>query len=465
MMPGISDLFLSSSLSKELYDQCKNNPIVDYHSHLSPQKIYENEIFSNITELWLRDDHYKWRALRLFGQDELIFRKKGNDFELFKTWCEIFPSLIFNPLYDWTKLELKQYFDTEAEPNSKNAKAIWEQLNGTIANKKLSPRSILMQSGVEVLCTSDDPTDSLEYHLKLRDEGGFEISILPTFRLDKLFYKENFNELKSWLKLLEAVTNRNISNLNDLKDGLIERHQFFHDCGCRMSDHGLEKISYIQCSDTDAEKLLASILNEKQLTQDEMDQWNSFVLVFIIGLNHSKKWTTLLHLGAIRNNNGVAYQRFGLDNGTDSVGDFTHAKGINKLLDHLENNDTLHKLVLFNLNPADNYLFSSIMGNFYGNGIINKVQHGPAWWFLDTREGITDHFNSYSNLGIYENFIGMVTDSRSFTSFVRHDYYRRTLAGLMALKVEKNEIITDQSNLHRFLKKVTYSNALEIFKG
>jgi glucuronate isomerase len=394
----------------------------------------------------------------------MSFIKHDNDFELFKNWCQIFPSLIFNPLYDWTKLELKKYFYTEIEPNSSNVAALWEQLNNTIVEKKHSPRSILIQSGVEIICTSDDPTDSLEYHQKIREEIEFKIKVLPTFRLDNLFYKHKFNDFNSWLKKLEIVTNKNIINLNILKDGLIKRHEVFHDLGCRMSDHGLESIRYIKCSDTDAEKIFFKILNEQHLSPDEIDQWNSYILVFVIELNHSKKWTTLLHLGAIRNNNSIAFQRFGLDNGTDSIGDFSHVKGVNDLLNYLEEKNKLHKVMLFNLNPADNYLFSSIMGNFYSNGIINKVQHGPAWWFLDTREGITDHFNSYSNLGIYENFSGMVTDSRSFTSFVRHDYYRRTLAGLMASKIMKNEIITDESNLQRLIKKVTYSNALELFK-
>lgn len=463
MKSKISKLFLNSDLSEKLYNQCKNNPIVDYHSHLSPKLIYENKIFSNITELWLKDDHYKWRALRLLGNDDPTFGQHGNDFELFKNWCHIFPSLIFNPLYDWSKLELKHYFNTEIEPNSSNVDALWEQLNSIIVEKKHSPRSILIQSGVEVICTSDDPTDSLEYHHKLRLDIEFNIKVFPTFRLDNLFYKQNFNELNSWLKKLEIITNKNITSLNILKDCLIERHQVFHDHGCRMSDHGLEKIEYIECSDNEAEKILCKILEDKHLSQEEIHQWNTYIIVFVIELNHSKKWTTLLHLGALRNNNTLAFQRFGLDNGTDSIGDFSHGNGLNKLLDRLEKNEKLHKIVLFNLNPADNYLFSSIMGNFYGNGIINKVQHGPAWWFLDTRQGITDHFNSYSNLGIYENFLGMVTDSRSFTSFVRHDYYRRTLSGLMASKIEKNEIITDQCNIQRILKKVTYSNALELF--
>ncbi len=462
-MSEIDNLFLSSQLAHELYDSCKANPIIDFHCHLSPKMIFEDKVFSNITELWLKDDHYKWRALRLFGAGDDLFRAEGKDFELFEQWCKVFPMLLFNPLLDWARLELWNYFKIDSEPNSENAKLLWEEMNSKINSEKLSPRKILASSKVQILCTSDDPADDLKYHKYLRALDNFPVKVFPTFRLDKLFYKIKFNEIKSWVSSLQEVNNKNISSIKDLKDSLIERHNYFHELGCRMSDHGIESINFILCNDFEADQIFLKIMAGLEIGSDEIDKWNSYILTFLIELNHSKSWTTQIHLGAIRNNNSSAFSKFGADNGTDSIGDFKHGKGLNNLLDNLQVNNKLHKIILFNSNPSDNYLFSSIMGNFYSPGIKNKIQHGPAWWFLDTHNGITDHFNSFSNLGIYENFIGMVTDSRSFTSFTRHDYFRRTIANIVSKKITAKEMITSQENINRFLNKITYNNALELF--
>jgi glucuronate isomerase len=462
-MSEIDNLFLDNPLALELYQSCKDNPIIDFHCHLSPKMIFEDKVFPNITELWLKDDHYKWRALRLFGSGDELFNVKGNDFELFTQWCNLFPTLLFNPLHNWARLELWNYFKIDIEPNKENSKFLWEELNSKIRSEKTSPRKLLESSKVEVICTSDDPTDNLIYHKYLKEEDNFPIKVLPTFRLDRLFYKIKFNEVKSWVLSLEEINNKTIFSCKDLKDSLIERHNYFHEYGCRMSDHGIETINFISCTNNEAEQLFSKIMNGIELESDDIDKWNSYILNFLIELNHSKNWTTLLHLGAIRNNNSSAFSKFGADNGTDSIGDFNHANGLNNFLDHLQTNNKLHKIILFNSNPADNHLFSSIMGNFYSSGIKNKIQHGPAWWFLDTYDGILEHFNSYSNLGVYENFIGMVTDSRSFLSFTRHDYYRRTLANIVSKKVLNKEIITSRENINRFMNKITYKNALKLF--
>jgi glucuronate isomerase len=462
-MNSIQNLFLSSELSAELFEKCRYNPIIDYHSHLSPEKIFKNEVFHNITELWLRDDHYKWRALRLCGVDETEFRATGNDEDLFHKWWSIYPRLLMNPLYDWTRLEMSEYFGIHEDCTSKPAAELWERLNHEIKAKSLSPGIILKQANVRVICTSDDPTDDLKYHKLISENNQQELKVLPTFRLDKLFFRQNFNEIIDWIKVLGNTVGTSIESVSSLTDALEKRHEFFHQLGCRLSDHGLEYVDYIPCTKDEVQQIFDKLLVQKEVTQNESSKWNSYFISLLMAMNCRQKWTTLLHLGAIRNNNSTAYKRFGLDNGTDSIGDFSQAKGINRLLDHLESEHSLHKVILLNLNPADNFLFASIMGNFYGKGLDNKVQFGPAWWFLDTRAGIIDHLNAYSNLGIYSNFIGMVTDSRSFTSFIRHDYYRRAICDEIARKINSKELIVAESQVEQLLHNVTYQNALTLF--
>lgn len=459
----IDELLLESELAKDLFQKTKDLPIIDYHNHLSPEILANNKNYLNITDLWISGDHYKWRAMRQNGVPEEFCSGNADDYEKFIAWAKTSSKTLRNPLYHWNALELFSYFDISEELNETNAKDIWERTNEKIKSDALLPQSILEKNKVKILCTTDDPADSLKYHKKLKDDNHFKVSVLPTFRPDGACYLDGTQSFLSWLNKLKEVSDCDITNFNEFLMTLRKRHNDFHEMGCRISDHGLETIFSKKCSKRKAETIFNRLLDSKDLSTNEIKKWRSYLMKEFAAWNHSKGWTMLLHLGALRNNNTKIYNKVGLGTGCDSIGDFSHAKDLNKFFNELNNKDSLPKTIIFNSNPNDNMIFSTIAGNFFEDEIKGKIQFGPAWWFLDTSHGIEEQFNAMSLVSLASNFVGMVTDSRSFLSFSRHEYFRRIICNLYAKDVKNNYIPNDPDKIIDSLESIFYSNAFNYF--
>ena len=457
------NFLLHSKAAQELYHgYAKEMPIIDYHCHLPPQQIAEDHQFANITQAWLYGDHYKWRAMRTHGIDERFITGDGSDFEKFQKWAETVPYTLRNPLYHWTHLELQRYFGIDELLSGKTAKQVYETASEKLQSKEYSVRGLLKKMNVMTVCTTDDPVDSLEYHRMLKQDG-FEIAVLPAFRPDNAMNVDNPDKFNDYIKRLESVTNIAISSFNDYLFALQNRHDFFASMGCTVSDHGLEEMYAEDFTGVEVEAAFNKVRSGKWLSELERRKFKSAMLVHFAEWDKEKEWVQQFHLGALRNNNTRMLQRLGADTGWDSIGDFSQGRALSKFLDRLDREDKLAKTILYNLNPADNELMATMIGNFNDGSIAGKVQYGSAWWFLDQKDGMVRQMNALSNMGLLSRFVGMLTDSRSFLSFPRHEYFRRLLCNLFGEEMTNGELPDDIEWVGKIVKDICYYNARQYF--
>ncbi len=453
------DFLLQTRTARRLYHEyAEEQPIFDYHCHLPPKDLAENRRFNNLFEIWLEGDHYKWRAMRSNGVAERFCTGSATPWEKFQAWAATVPHTLRNPLYHWTHLELKRYFGITELLNEQSAARIWKKANARLAGADLTAQGICRKFNVTHVCTTDDPVDDLKYHRKLA-ASGFKTQVLPAFRPDKALTVNQPKAFGAWLKALEAAANRDIRNLDDFLAALKARHDFFHSHGCRLSDHGL-----IHCyADFPTDKAAAAIFGKarqgKAVSPSEHAQFASYMMLFFGRLDAEKGWVKQLHLGALRNNNSRLLAALGPDTGFDSIGDFPQAEALSAYLNRLDQENALPKTILYNLNPADNYVFATMLGNFQDGTIPGKIQLGSGWWFLDQKEGMEWQMNALSNLGLLSRFVGMITDSRSFMSYPRHEYFRRTLCNLIGQDVENGLIPNDDSLVGPMIRNICYENA------
>jgi len=457
------DFLLQSATAQTLYHQyAAAMPIIDYHNHLVPQQIADDHQFDNITQAWLYGDHYKWRAMRAHGVDEKYITGNASDEEKFMKWAETVPYTMRNPLYHWTHLELQRYFGVTEVLNSASAKRIYDHCAALLKTPEYSVKNLLLKMNVKVLCTTDDPIDDLGYHKQIK-ASGYAIKVLPTFRPDKAMAVDDIATFNAYVKSLAQVVGYGIQDLSTYKKAIGERHDYFHACGGRLSDHGLEHIYAEDYTEEQIAKIFGQLISGANVSDHEKWQFKSAMLVYFAHLDHAKGWTQQFHLGALRNNNARLLGSLGPDTGFDSIGDFEQAKPLSKFLNHLDSTNQLAKTILYNLNPGDNELLATMTGNFQDGTIVGKMQFGSGWWFLDQKDGMERQINALSNMGLLSHFVGMLTDSRSFLSFPRHEYFRRILCNLMGQDVENGELPADMEWLGKLVKDISYTNASEFF--
>lgn len=457
------DFLLQTKTAQLLYEEyAKQMPIIDYHCHLSPQQIAEDIKFENLTQAWLYGDHYKWRAMRTSGIDEDYCTGDKTDYEKFEKWAATVPYTMRNPLYHWTHLELKRYFGINELLDPTTAKSVYENASAQIQTDGFSIRNLIRKMNVKVICTTDDPIDSLEYHKTLA-ESGFEVKIKPAFRPDKAMEVSNAANFTAYIKKLEAVTNLSVSSFEDYLFALQNRHDFFASMGCSVSDHGLEEIYVEDFTGQEIEAIFTKVHGGKELNLLEQRKFKSCMLLHFAEWDWEKGWVQQYHLGALRNNNSRMLSKLGPDTGWDSIGDFSQASALSKFLNKLDSEDKLAKTIIYNLNPADNELMASMIGNFNDGSVAGKIQFGSGWWFLDQKDGIIKQLNALSNMGLVSRFVGMLTDSRSFLSFPRHEYFRRILCNLFGDEIENGELPNDTKWVGQIIQDICYNNANAYF--
>lgn len=457
------NFLLESNAARELYhDYARPMPVIDYHNHLPPDQIAGDHRFENITQAWLYGDHYKWRAMRANGIKEHFITGQAGDQEKFENWAATVPYTLRNPLYHWTHLELQRYFNCQEVLSADTAVKIFRNCSDLLQTKEFSVRNLLRKMNVKVLCTTDDPADSLEYHRQIA-ESDFDIKVLPAFRPDKAIQTNDPLRFNSYLSKLEASSGVSIAHFNDYLDALKKRHDFFGQMGCRVSDHGLENMYAEDYTDSQIRNIFDRIRGGRELTELEKRQFQSAMLVILARWDWEKGWVQQFHLGALRNNNHRMLAKLGPDTGWDSIGDFEQGRPLATFLDTLDRHDQLAKTILYNLNPADNELFATMAGNFNDGSVVNKVQWGSAWWFLDQKDGMIHQLNTLSNMGLLSRFVGMLTDSRSFLSFPRHEYFRRILCNLLGNDIEKGELPNDIKWIGQVVQDICYNNAKNYF--
>ncbi len=457
------NFLLHSEAARRLYHEyAKEMPVIDYHCHLPPQQIAADHQFENLTQAWLYGDHYKWRAMRTNGVDESYITGDRPDWEKFQKWAETVPYTLRNPLYHWTHLELQRYFDISETVNGRNAKKIYDTCSAMLKTKELSVRNLLRKMNVRAVCTTDDPIDTLGFHAQLKQEG-FEIPILPAFRPDNAMNVDDPTKFNAYIKKLETVSNVAISSFNDYLFALENRHDFFASMGCTVSDHGLEEIYVEEFTGWEVEAIFNKVRAGKELNDTERRKFRSAMLVHFAEWDWEKGWVQQFHLGALRNNNSRMMQKLGPDTGWDSIGDFSQGRALGRFLDRLDKEDKLARTILYNLNPADNELIATMVGNFNDGSIAGKVQFGSAWWFLDQKDGMIRQINALSNMGLLSRFVGMLTDSRSFLSFPRHEYFRRILCNLFGEEITNGELPNDLEWIGKVVRDICYYNARQYF--
>lgn len=458
-----NDFLLQTETAQQLYHEfAKPMPIIDYHCHLPPDQIAENKRFENLTQIWLYGDHYKWRAMRSNGVDESFCTGTQSDFAKFQKWAETVPYTVRNPLYHWTHLELQRYFGITETLNGKSARRIYDACTEQLQSPDFSVRNLLRRMNVETVCTTDDPVDTLENHQKLADEG-FEIGVLPTFRPDKAMTVEDAGIFNQYVGRLEAASNVSICSFDDFLTALRQRHDYFAAMGCKLSDHGLEQIYAEDYTDAEISVIFDKIRSGDELSGLEVLKFKSAMLVHLAEMDWEKGWTQQFHLGALRNNNSRMLRQLGPDTGWDSIGDFAQARALARFLDRLDTTDKLAKTILYNLNPNDNELMATMIGNFNDGSIAGKVQFGSGWWFLDQKEGMERQINALSNMGLLSRFVGMLTDSRSFLSYPRHEYFRRILCNIFGNDIENGELPDDMDWTGQVVQNICYGNAKTYF--
>jgi glucuronate isomerase len=458
------DFLLQTDFARTLYyNYAKDLPIIDYHCHLSPELIADNHVFSTLTEIWLKGDHYKWRAMRTLGVSEKFITGNARDDEKFDQWAYTVPFTMRNPLYHWTHLELMRYFAVHDLLKPESAAAIYQRCNERLATPGYHTHSLLRKMNVEIICTTDDPCDSLEAHKRIA-ESNFNITVLPTFRPDKAYAIEDPKAYQVYLKRLSDVSGVDVKSFDGLMAALENRIEYFHSLGCRLSDHGLEQLYFpAQDNQHHAEQLFQKVFQGKALTLDEAHYFKYAVLLELGKLYHSRQWTQQFHLGALRNTNERMLRVLGPDTGFDSIGDFSQGASIAKFFNALDSSNQLAKTILYNLNPADNEVMATMIGNFNDGSAKGKMQFGSAWWFLDQKDGMEKQINALSNLGILSCFIGMLTDSRSFMSYPRHEYFRRILCNILGDDVKNGELPADEKWLGKLVSDICYHNAKAYF--
>lgn len=464
MKPFMDDEFLlnSETASKLYHNYAEKSPIFDYHCHLNPKDIAEDRQFKNITEVWLDGDHYKWRAMRANGIEEEFLTGSASPRDKFKKWAETVPYTMRNPLFHWTHLELKRYFGIDELLTPESAEQIYNKTAELLQKPEYSCRSLLKMMNVKVICTTDDPIDSLEYH-KLIKNDGFEVKVLPTFRPDRAMAIEKGKEYLDYLKSLENVSGTNISTFTHLMEVIELRHDYFHEVGCRLADHGVGHLYSTEYTVEEVDEIFSKALNMEKLSELEISRFKSAFLHHCGILNHKKSWIQQFHFGVFRNTNTRCFNRLGPDTGFDSMADFTQGTELKNFLDRLDRENALTKTVLYNLNPVDNALVATMAGNFQDGITPGKIQFGSGWWFLDQKDGIIDQINTLSNMGLLSRFVGMLTDSRSFLSFPRHEYFRRVLCNLIGEDVERGELPEDYNLLGTMIENICYRNIKEYF--
>lgn len=457
------NFLLESKTAEMLYHNfAKQMPVIDYHNHLIPEQMANDINFENITQAWLYGDHYKWRAMRANGIDEHYITGGASDLEKFKKWAETVPYTLRNPLYHWTHLELQRYFDVHEVLSAENAERIYHECTAKLQTPEYSVLNLLRKMNVKTLCTTDDPLDNLEFHQKLKNDG-VDINILPAFRPDKAMNADDTAGLNQYIDKLAALSGAEINDLDTYLSALKARHDYFSANGCSVSDHGLEQIYAEDYTTEEVKSIFVKIRTKAALSLDEVLKFKSALLFEFALWDHEKGWVQQYHLGALRNNNNRLLTQLGPDTGFDSIGDFSQAKQLSKFLNNLDSQNRLAKTILYNLNPADNELMATMIGNYNDGTVAGKVQWGSGWWFLDQKDGMIKQLNTLSNMGLLSRFVGMLTDSRSFLSYPRHEYFRRILCNLFGADVENGELPNDQEWLGKVIQDICYNNAKTYF--
>lgn len=456
---------LQSEVSRRLYhDYAAGQPIIDYHCHLNPQEIYEDKRFGNLAEIWLYGDHYKWRAMRANGIEEaLVTGGPGvDDYDRFLAWARTVPATLGNPLYHWSHLELRRYFGIEEPINEKNAPAIWEKANAVLRSEDFSVRKLIRDQRVRVICTTDDPTDTLEYHEGIKGIADFDCLVLPSFRPDKGLEIRR-GTFVPWVRKLGETAGTNVDTYEGFLAAVDSRIAFFAKVGCKVSDHALDRVLYAETNLGEVSDIYARALGGETLTLEEESKYKTYTLLHL-GEQYSKLgWTMQLHIHASRNNNSRTFSRLGPDTGFDSIHDGELAYPLTKLLDGIDAKAGLPRTILYSLNPKDYYVLGTVMGSFQGGGIPGKIQLGSAWWFNDTKDGMLEQMNALANLGLLSRFVGMLTDSRSFLSYPRHEYFRRILCDMLGEWVERGEAPHDMELLGGMVEDICFRNAQNYF--
>lgn len=457
------NFLLQSKTAQQLYHEfAKPMPVIDYHNHLPPDQIANDINFENITQAWLYGDHYKWRAMRTNGVEEKYITGNAGDWEKFQQWSATVPYTLRNPLYHWTHLELQRYFDVQDILDANTAKKIYDECSAKLRSKEYSVRNLLEKMNVRVVCTTDDPVDSLEYHQKIKADN-WKIKVLPAFRPDKAINVDDVNTFNNYLTLLEKASNISISTFNDYIAALRNRHDYFVANQCSVSDHGLEEMYAEDYTSTEIVGIFAKIRSGGVLSLEERKKFKSAMLVTLAEWDWERGFVQQYHLGALRNNNSRMLSQLGPDTGWDSIGDFSQAKSLARFLNRLDTNNRLAKTIIYNLNPADNELMATMTGNFNDGSVAGKIQWGSGWWFLDQKDGMIKHMNALSNMGLLSRFVGMLTDSRSFISFPRHEYFRRILCNMFGEEIENGELPNDMAWTGKVIQDICYNNALHYF--
>jgi glucuronate isomerase len=459
------NFLLQNDAARELYHKhAEKQPIIDYHCHLNPAFIAADRKFDNLGQLWLEGDHYKWRAMRANGVDEKYCTgKETSDWEKFEKWAETVPYTLRNPLYAWTHLELKRVFGVGEILKPSTARAIYDECTALLRKPEYSARGLMKKFNVETVCTTDDPVDDLAHHLSLKKEG-FEIKVLPTWRPDKAMAVEDPQKYHEYIIKLSDVSGIKIQNYQHLIEALKKRHDFFAGAGCKLSDHGIEEFYSEDYTEKEIISIFSHVSSGKNLSEEDIRKFKSAMLYELALMDNEKNWTQQFHYGAIRNNNSRLFRKLGPDTGFDSIGDFTVGKNMSKFLNSLDDNGNLAKTIIYNLNPRDNELIATMAGNFQDGTVAGKIQFGSGWWFLDQEAGITDQLNSLSLLGLLSRFVGMLTDSRSFISYPRHEYFRRILCNLIGSDIESGKIPASEIDFAgKMVEDICYYNAKNYF--
>jgi glucuronate isomerase len=457
------DFLLNNEPGKILYHEyAKHMPIIDYHCHLDPKEIVENKPFTNLTQAWLTGDHYKWRAMRSAGIEEKYITGDASDKEKFLAWAKTVPQTIGNPLYHWTHLELKRYFNVDLILNEETGEEIWEHCNRILLDGAITPQSLIKQSNVKMIGTTDGPIDTLEYHLAIRSNENIEAKVLPSFRPDPAIEisKPTFS---SFVEQLGEISGAGITSFQQYLDAIEVRVSYFHEIGCRISDHGFEGLVFAECTSTEAAAIFQKKLTGESISILEENKFKTFMMVFLGKQYADHNWVMQLHIGALRDNSTRMFNQIGANTGFDSISDVEMARPLNRFLDELDKNNQLPKTIVYNLNPAHNYVISSAVGNFQGGGIRGKIQFGSGWWFNDHKDGMIRQITDLATVGLLSHFVGMLTDSRSFLSYTRHEYFRRILCDLFGQWVERGEVPMDYSYLGKIIQDICFNNASAYF--
>lgn len=459
------DFLLESKTASKLYhEHAEKMPIIDFHCHLSPQLIAEDYQFKNITELWLGGDHYKWRAMRTNGIDEKYITGDASDKEKFYAWAKTVPYTLRNPLYNWTHLELKRVFGIDDLLTPETADKIYKHCNDLLAKPEYSARGLISRFNVKVLCTTDDPVDDLRYH-KIIADSGFKTKVLPAWRPDKAMAIEDTHAFNTYIDKLAKVAEVNIVNYEDYQRALLKRHDYFAEMGCRLSDHGIMTFYDVDYTDDEISSIFKKLRNNEILTHKEIEKFQTKMLTVFAEMDADKGWTQQFHYGAIRNNNSLMMKKIGPDTGYDSIGEFDAAIAMSHFLDNLNSEGKLTKTILYNLNPNANEMIATMIGNFQDGTVPGKMQYGSGWWFLDQKNGMENQMNALSQLGLLSRFVGMLTDSRSFISYSRHEMFRRILCNLFGRDIENGEIPESQTEwVGKIIEDISYNNADKYFQ-